>query len=319
MKVDPGSRLQQIDPRWRLSPPHDLVRARGGQGVSDWPRCTKAIEREACLAQIVAVRVEQYVQIYRCATPIVNGDCVARERPPCGPTRSEGRSEQVTCRFASGQGVEDQVTCPQRPVSALRVATSLCPFEQGSSLDALGKKSHLRKALLGRDSELPERLRPPDEVPFASLELLAGVVVGRDGTVEVVENRPEGQLVQLIRPAWEAVLREFQRDPSARFSLSPRRFEELVAASYEEEGFDEVVLTPRSGDFGRDIIAMKPDFRGRVLSNRSRPRRTGTGSPQATCEGSSVFCKWTTRRPRGSLRPALRSHRVFGQTRSSRR
>jgi restriction system protein len=33
-----------------------------------------------------------------------------------------------------------------------------------------------------------------------------------------------------------------------------------VAASYERAGFDEVILTPRSGDFGRDVIATKRGF-----------------------------------------------------------
>ena len=42
--------------------------------------------------------------------------------------------------------------------------------------------------------------------------------------------------------------------------LSPRQLEELIAASYEEEGFDEVVLTPRSGDRGRDVIAVRHGF-----------------------------------------------------------
>lgn len=33
--------------------------------------------------------------------------------------------------------------------------------------------------------------------------------------------------------------------------------EEIVAAAYDKEGFDEVILTPRSGDYGRDVIAIK--------------------------------------------------------------
>lgn len=36
--------------------------------------------------------------------------------------------------------------------------------------------------------------------------------------------------------------------------MSPREFEELLAAAYERLGFDRVVLTPRSGDHGRDLI-----------------------------------------------------------------
>ncbi|MCP3944118.1 MAG: restriction endonuclease [Desulfobacteraceae bacterium] len=36
-----------------------------------------------------------------------------------------------------------------------------------------------------------------------------------------------------------------------------RKWEEIIAGSYERAGFDEVILTPISGDLGRDIIAIK--------------------------------------------------------------
>lgn len=33
--------------------------------------------------------------------------------------------------------------------------------------------------------------------------------------------------------------------------------EEIIAGAYKTAGFDEVILTPRSGDLGRDVIAVK--------------------------------------------------------------
>ena len=48
-----------------------------------------------------------------------------------------------------------------------------------------------------------------------------------------------------------------ERDPSVMFKIDPRKLEELIAAAYHEAGFDEVILTPRSGDLGRDVIAVK--------------------------------------------------------------
>jgi restriction system protein len=42
--------------------------------------------------------------------------------------------------------------------------------------------------------------------------------------------------------------------------LDPRQFEELIAGAYEEHGCDEVILTPRSGDRGRDVIATSRMF-----------------------------------------------------------
>jgi len=34
-------------------------------------------------------------------------------------------------------------------------------------------------------------------------------------------------------------------------------WEEIIAGAYKKAGFDEVTLTPRSGDLGRDVIAIK--------------------------------------------------------------
>jgi restriction system protein len=39
--------------------------------------------------------------------------------------------------------------------------------------------------------------------------------------------------------------------------MDPRGWEEIIAGAYVEAGFDEVILTPRSGDLGRDVIATK--------------------------------------------------------------
>lgn len=78
--------------------------------------------------------------------------------------------------------------------------------------------------------------------------------------VEVLRGTSEGSLITTVRPVWIAVIRALSRDPDALHKLTPRQLEELVAASYEQEGFEEVTLTPRSGDLGRDVIAVKRGF-----------------------------------------------------------
>lgn len=75
--------------------------------------------------------------------------------------------------------------------------------------------------------------------------------------VESISRSPEGSHIKLIAPAWKALNAALLRDPDALFHLNSRQLEELVAASYDQAGFDEVILTPRSGDFGRDVIASK--------------------------------------------------------------
>ena len=48
-----------------------------------------------------------------------------------------------------------------------------------------------------------------------------------------------------------------QRDPASIHRIDWRDLEEIVAGGLRQAGFDEVILTPRSGDKGRDVIATK--------------------------------------------------------------
>lgn len=75
--------------------------------------------------------------------------------------------------------------------------------------------------------------------------------------VQESEPSESGSLVVSLRPAWEAVMEIATSNPEALLHLSPRQWEEVVAASYERAGFDKVTLTPSSGDYGRDVIAIK--------------------------------------------------------------
>jgi len=63
-----------------------------------------------------------------------------------------------------------------------------------------------------------------------------------------------------VRPAWHQIVATLLRDPSAAYAIDPRAWEELIAGAYERAGFDEVILTPRSADLGRDVIATKHGF-----------------------------------------------------------
>ena len=68
---------------------------------------------------------------------------------------------------------------------------------------------------------------------------------------------PEGTLIQGVAPARFEIIRLLRADPEILFKIDPRKMEELIAGAYQKAGFEEVVLTPRSGDFGRDVIAVK--------------------------------------------------------------
>jgi restriction system protein len=73
----------------------------------------------------------------------------------------------------------------------------------------------------------------------------------------VLGDTPDGKLIDVVEAPWRMILELLIKDPRARFQIESRKLEEMVACAYKDHGFDEVVLTPRSGDHGRDVIATK--------------------------------------------------------------
>jgi hypothetical protein len=77
----------------------------------------------------------------------------------------------------------------------------------------------------------------------------------------------EGTLIEAVALPWFDIIDLIGKDPSVAYQLSWDKWEEIIAGAYAQAGFDEVTLTPRSGDFGRDVIAIK---RGAWLRPRDR-------------------------------------------------
>ncbi|HVJ19131.1 MAG TPA: restriction endonuclease [Polyangiaceae bacterium] len=65
----------------------------------------------------------------------------------------------------------------------------------------------------------------------------------------------DGNVVELVGPVWRAILDELDRDPSLRFQIGSRKWEEMIAAAYDAAGYRDVVLTPASNDHGYDVRA----------------------------------------------------------------
>jgi restriction system protein len=77
-------------------------------------------------------------------------------------------------------------------------------------------------------------------------------------TIIIPESKiTEGTLIKCVDIPWFRIIKEIQGNPELVFQLSSEKWEEMVAGAYKIAGFDEVILTPRSGDFGRDVIAIK--------------------------------------------------------------
>ncbi len=67
----------------------------------------------------------------------------------------------------------------------------------------------------------------------------------------------EGQLIEAVAIPWFEIIEILKEDPANAYKIPARKWEEIVAGAYKKAGFDEVTLTPRSGDYGRDVIAIK--------------------------------------------------------------
>lgn len=72
------------------------------------------------------------------------------------------------------------------------------------------------------------------------------------------ESTPEGDEIHGPTATWFEISRQLKLDPEFRFEFtsSPTKFEEFLAGAYKLHGWDAVTLTPRSGDKGRDVIAI---------------------------------------------------------------
>jgi restriction system protein len=66
----------------------------------------------------------------------------------------------------------------------------------------------------------------------------------------------EGLLVKSYGAAWVEIVNVLGNNWTAAYQIEPRQWEEILAGALDKEGFT-VTLTPRSGDHGRDVIAVK--------------------------------------------------------------
>lgn len=87
----------------------------------------------------------------------------------------------------------------------------------------------------------------------------------------------DGEQIRACAIPWIAIYEQISRDPNwlENFSRHPRAFEEFIAGAYDRAGWDEVILTPRSGDGGRDVIAIKHGFGSIRFLEQTKAYRAG--------------------------------------------
>jgi restriction system protein len=69
-------------------------------------------------------------------------------------------------------------------------------------------------------------------------------------------DRPEQQrqIIRSVAIPWTEIIKGLEQDHTFLQRIDPRQLEELIAEAYRREGYTDVVLTPYSGDKGRDVI-----------------------------------------------------------------
>ena len=77
------------------------------------------------------------------------------------------------------------------------------------------------------------------------------------GVVRPYEKHAEGMLIRAVEIPWRKIISHLGKDWNLASQISSRQWEELIAAAFHQAKYDEVILTPRSGDHGRDVIAIK--------------------------------------------------------------
>ncbi len=92
------------------------------------------------------------------------------------------------------------------------------------------------------------------------LDLVNQEILLQVGVLDAKEKDQEGKLIHAITIPWTAIILELEKDPAFLYKIHWRRLEEMIAAAYEEAGWEQVILTPGSGDLGRDIVATRSDF-----------------------------------------------------------
>jgi restriction system protein len=90
--------------------------------------------------------------------------------------------------------------------------------------------------------------------------------------VTVTEKVDDGQIIRAMSEPLLAIVERILREPELMYRVDDRKWEEIVAAIYDQSGlFDSVTLTKRSADGGRDVIAEKKGFCSlRVLESVKR-------------------------------------------------
>lgn len=97
----------------------------------------------------------------------------------------------------------------------------------------------------------------PRKKAIASLSNATNIAsITLNGLIVPDQQTSEGLLIKSYASVWIEIAQRLGEDWGLAFQLSDRQWEEILAGAMSAEGY-EVTLTPRSGDHGRDVIAVR--------------------------------------------------------------
>lgn len=123
--------------------------------------------------------------------------------------------------------------------------------QRGISFPKILKARDIQRAQRAHEEEILEKLVFTSRERFSEASLLVKAIV------EPYDKTKEGDLVRAVALPWRAILERLKKDWTQAFKIPARVWEEIIAAAFDQDGYEEVTLTPRSGDHGRDVIAVK--------------------------------------------------------------
>jgi restriction system protein len=94
--------------------------------------------------------------------------------------------------------------------------------------------------------------------PLSALASTASITIS---SLIIPERKTtEGILVRSTSAIWLEIVQKLGSDWNLAFQLTADQWEELIAGAFHKDGYHEVTKTTRSGDHGRDVIAIKHGF-----------------------------------------------------------
>lgn len=101
------------------------------------------------------------------------------------------------------------------------------------------------------------RKRPKMRSVVELIEEACQIPLVVQAVIQPYDKTSEGELVRALEFPWTAVVERLKDNWNDAYGIAPRIWEEIVAGAFDRAGYDHVTLTPRSGDLGRDVIAVK--------------------------------------------------------------